>query len=143
MKLNIGILYGGKSVEHEISIITGLQVYKAIDKEKYNVELFYITKNNNIIISSDLVDIEKYKNNEFKNKQEVFLYQRNNEVYYQSIEKRNKKPKSIDCFIICVHGNNVENGIISSIMEFLNASYTCSNNLSSAIDISCSTLFPP
>ena len=67
VKQNIGILYGGKSVEHEISILTALQVYKAIDKTKYNVELFYLTKNNNIIISSDMLDIEKYKKNDFKN----------------------------------------------------------------------------
>ena len=33
MKKNIGILFGGISVEHEVSIITGLQIYENIDKE--------------------------------------------------------------------------------------------------------------
>ncbi|HNZ27949.1 MAG TPA: D-alanine--D-alanine ligase A, partial [Spirochaetota bacterium] len=39
MKKNIGIVFGGVSVEHEVSIITGLQIYENIDKEKYNVSL--------------------------------------------------------------------------------------------------------
>lgn len=133
LKLNIGILYGGKSVEHEVSILTALQVYKAIDKEKYKVELFYITKNNEIIISSDLVNIEKYKTKEFKNKAEIFFYQKNNNLYYSEIGKKIKKPKMIDSFVVCVHGNNVEAGIISSILDFYNAAYTCSENTESGI----------
>ena len=36
-KLNIGLIIGGKSVEHDISILSGLQAYHAIDKEKYNL----------------------------------------------------------------------------------------------------------
>ena len=133
LKLNIGILYGGKSVEHEVSILTALQVYKAIDKEKYKVELFYITKNNEIIISSDLVNIEKYKTKEFKNKAEIFFYQKNNNLYYSEIGKKIKKTKMIDSFVVCVHGNNVEAGIISSILDFYNAAYTCSENTESGI----------
>lgn len=133
MKLNIGILYGGKSVEHEVSILTALQVFKSIDKSKYNVELFYISKNNEIIISSDLINIENYKSNIFKNKAEIFFYQKNNIVYYSEIGKRIKRPKYIDAFIVCVHGNNVENGIVSSILEFNNAAYTCSDNTESGI----------
>lgn len=133
MKLNIGIIYGGKSVEHEVSILTALQVYKAMDKEKYNVELFYITKNNQIIISSDLVNVECYKIKEFRNKAEIFFYQKNDDVYYRLLNKRTKREKKIDAFIVCVHGNNVENGIVSALLEFNNAAYTCSDNTESGI----------
>lgn len=44
MKKSVGILIGGKSVEHEVSIITGLQVLDNIDKEKYEPVIVYIQK---------------------------------------------------------------------------------------------------
>ena len=40
MKISVGLFFGGQSVEHEVSVITGLQAYYAFDKEKYNVEKF-------------------------------------------------------------------------------------------------------
>ena len=86
MKIKVGVFFGGKSVEHEVSILTALQVYKAIDKSKYSIELFYITKNNEIIISSDLINIENYKLNTFKNKAEIFFYQKNDIVYFDTAD---------------------------------------------------------
>ena len=46
-KLNIGILCGGKSAEHEVSLQSAKNVYEAIDREKYNPFLIGITKNGN------------------------------------------------------------------------------------------------
>ncbi len=37
MKINVGVVFGGKSTEHEISIISALTAIKHVDKEKYNV----------------------------------------------------------------------------------------------------------
>ena len=44
MKIRVGLFFGGNSVEHEISVITGLQAAEYIDKEKYEVVPVYITK---------------------------------------------------------------------------------------------------
>src|SRR6266404_4774327 len=44
-KLNVLVLFGGVSTEHEVSVITGIQVLNALDKNKYNVIPLYITKN--------------------------------------------------------------------------------------------------
>ena len=49
----LGIIIGGRSVEHEISVISGLQAYFAVDKRKYNVKIFYLTKNNNLILTKN------------------------------------------------------------------------------------------
>ena len=46
MKIRVGLFFGGNSVEHEISVITGLQAAEYIDKEKYEVVPVYITKDN-------------------------------------------------------------------------------------------------
>jgi D-alanine-D-alanine ligase-like ATP-grasp enzyme len=44
MKLNIAVFFGGESVEHEVSIITGHQAIAALDPEKYNVIPVYVAK---------------------------------------------------------------------------------------------------
>ncbi len=44
MKTNIGVFFGGRSTEHEISVISASQAMHAIDREKYNVTPIYITK---------------------------------------------------------------------------------------------------
>ena len=44
-KPRVAVIFGGKSVEHEISIISALQGYNAIDTNKYDLIPLYITKN--------------------------------------------------------------------------------------------------
>lgn len=124
MKKIVGILYGGSSVEHDISIITALQVYQAIDKEKYMVEMFYITRKNKIIIGENFTDIATYKMQNFKNTEEIFIYQNEDKVFYQGIKRRTKHPKSIDVFLVCVHGAYVEDGTVAGVLSFNKAAYS-------------------
>ena len=44
MKLSIGVIFGGNSLEHELSILTAVQAMDNIDKERYEVVPIYITK---------------------------------------------------------------------------------------------------
>ena len=44
MKIQLGVLFGGNSTEHEIAIISAVQAMLALDREKYDVIPFYITK---------------------------------------------------------------------------------------------------
>ena len=44
MKTNIGVFFGGRSTEHEISIISANQAINAINRDKYNITPVYITK---------------------------------------------------------------------------------------------------
>ena len=53
MKTVIGVFFGGKSVEHEVSIISAMQVIENLDTEKYDVVPIYISKSLN---SSTLVN---------------------------------------------------------------------------------------
>ena len=47
MKTNIGVFFGGRSTEHEISVISASQAMHAIDRNRYNVTPIYITKEGN------------------------------------------------------------------------------------------------
>lgn len=62
MKIKLGVFFGGKSVEHEVSVITALQAIENIDKDKYDVIPIYISKENEMFVGNDIGNIEKYKN---------------------------------------------------------------------------------
>lgn len=50
MKIKLAVLFGGRSVEHEISVISAIQAIHAVDKDKYDVIPVYITKNNEMYV---------------------------------------------------------------------------------------------
>ena len=47
MKLKLGVIFGGATVEHEVSIITAVQAMENLDKEKYDIIPIYIDKERN------------------------------------------------------------------------------------------------
>ena len=61
MRIKVGVIFGGETVEHEVSIITAVQAMNAMDKEKYEVIPIYITKNREWYTGEMLRDIESYK----------------------------------------------------------------------------------
>ena len=58
MKIKIGVFFGGKSVEHEISIISAVQAMLSLDTEKYDVIPVYMTKDNKFYTGEQLKNIE-------------------------------------------------------------------------------------
>ncbi|MCC6138056.1 MAG: D-alanine--D-alanine ligase A, partial [Bdellovibrionaceae bacterium] len=52
-KLKVGIIFGGKSGEHEVSIVSATSIYKSLDKNKYEVFLIGIDKDGRWLIPSD------------------------------------------------------------------------------------------
>ena len=61
-KLTVGVFFGGKSTEHEVSVITGLQVLHNIDKQKYNVIPVYVSKEGHFFSGDNLFSAETFKN---------------------------------------------------------------------------------
>ena len=52
-KLHIGILFGGRSGEHEVSLMSARSVLEAIDREKYEIAMIGITKDGHWICGDD------------------------------------------------------------------------------------------
>lgn len=127
--INIGIIVGGKSVESEISLISGSQAYFNLDDEKYHKKIFYLDKNNQIYIVQNFKNINSFVKENLK---EVGLRNIYNQVYYYTFDKP-KKVYPIDVFIPVVHGYGVEDGTISGFLDIYNATYTSSSLISSAI----------
>lgn len=138
MKIKLGVFFGGKSVEHEVSIITAIQAIENINKEKYDVIPIYIAKNNKMYCGEFIGDIRQYKNIEslLNNSVQVTLAQRGEKVV---LLKCNKKlfEKSvydyIDIAFPIVHGTNVEDGTIQGYLKMFNLPYVGCDVISSAV----------
>lgn len=61
MKTILALLFGGRSTEHEISVITAMQAYKNLDKEKYEIIPIYQSKKGDFYTNSKFLDIQNYK----------------------------------------------------------------------------------
>lgn len=125
---NIIVLFGGKSAEHDISLITANLALNAIDEEKYNVYPILVDTENKWFYVKD------FKNNITKNikKEEIFLKLGENNLY---IKKGfiTKKFIKVDCALLCHHGLNGEDGTIQSVLKLCGIPYTSSGVLSSAV----------
>ena len=138
MKLNIAILFGGNSVEHEISIISALQAYANIDTEKYVPYPVYIAKDGTMWSGDGFFDIENYKNIPALKKKghKVSLFRDERNVFLRTISgKRIFKQKQIriDAAFPIVHGLNVEDGTIEGYLHMLDLPYVGCDILSSAL----------
>lgn len=138
MKIKLAVLFGGKSVEHEISIISAIQAIQSMNTEKYDVIPIYITKNNEMYVGEAIGDIEAYKNIPalLDKSQRVVLMcdgNRTNIMKYPFRAFKNNVYGYIDVAFPIVHGTNVEDGALQGYLQTLNLPYVGCDVLSSAV----------
>jgi|AntRauTorcE11897_2_1112592.scaffolds.fasta_scaffold00001_270 D-alanine-D-alanine ligase len=135
MKINLAVIFGGKSSEHDISIITALQALKALDKDVYNIIPIYISKKGNWFSGKGLFDISTFSEFDKKNKNiyAVSLTSGSNYLYKKNIFNKYKKYKILDCVIIAMHGVNGEDGSLQGLMELCNIPYSSSGVVGSSL----------
>jgi D-alanine-D-alanine ligase len=128
MKISVGVLFGGNSVEHEVSVISASQAMHALNKDKYNVVPIYITKDCKFYTGDALLDIKKYKDIPalLAECDEVVLKKGNNNAELVKVKSGifGKKVVAVcDMFIPVVHGTNVEDGTLQGYLEMLGVPY--------------------
>ncbi len=128
MKLNVGVFFGGESVEHEVSVISGHQAMAALDPEKYNVIPVYVAKNRKLYVSDLLNDISNFRDlNALVSKcTQVMLANVDNQVQILPVKHTMFGPKNlgtIDVAIPVMHGTNGEDGTIQGFFEMLKVPY--------------------
>ena len=136
MKTVIGVFFGGKSVEHEVSIISALQVVENLDKEKYNIIPIYISKDNKFYSSEFLSDINRYKDLDeiVRLSDEVYFTHENGSLLVNKKDGIFKKVLfKIDIVFPVVHGLNVEDGTLEGFLEMYNIPYVGCDVCSSAV----------
>ncbi len=140
MKIKVGLFIGGNSVEHEISVITGLQAAEYIDKEKYEIIPIYITKDNRFFTGEAVGKIESYRNipSLLKNATEVLLAK----GAHGTVELIRREPKlfginnivaTFDIALPAVHGTNCEDGTLQGLLTLLDVPYAGCDVYASAL----------
>lgn len=136
MKLNIGVLFGGNSVEHEVSVISASQAIAAIDKERYHVIPLYLTKDHRLFSGDALLDVKNFKNmNSLLNKcKQVSIVKLQQRFYIQPIKGTIfTKPNEVDIIIPVVHGTHCEDGSIQGYLETIGIPYSGSDVISAGL----------
>ncbi len=137
MKTTIGVFFGGRSTEHEISVISASQAMHAINAEKYEVVPIYISKQGKWYTGNALLDIQNYRNiPELLAKVDEVYMEPSFGDYNLYKKKRNlfgsNVIKHLDVIIPVLHGSNGEDGIFEGLLETIGIPYAGCNTLSSA-----------
>lgn len=137
MKTNVAVFFGGRSVEHEISVISASQAMHAMNRDKYNVIPVYISKQGKWYTGDALFDVANYRdmNALIAKCDEVFmrpefgdynLYRAKTKLFGSNIYT------TLDVVIPVLHGTNGEDGIFEGVLETIGIPYAGCNTVSSA-----------
>lgn len=140
---NIAVLFGSRACEHEVSIISALQLIKAVDTTKYQVTPVYISKTGDWYVGEKLLEIQSYVDFDpivsKLHKVELDLHPGSGALLYWEEAKgifkkaERKVYRNIDCVIPVLHGMNGEDGTIQGLLELASIPYTSSSVASCAI----------
>ncbi len=136
MKTVVGVFFGGKSVEHEVSIISASQVINVLNKEKYDVIPIYISKNNKFFYSEKMSDVTYFKDLENVQKESTelyFVYKNSKMIAYNVNSMLKKEVFKLDICFPVVHGLNVEDGTLQGFLEMYNIPYVGPDVSASAV----------
>lgn len=137
MKTNIGVFFGGRSTEHEISVISASQAMHAIDRDKYDVTPVYITKDGRWFTGDALFDVANYRDTKslLNSCRQVYMepeYGNYNLYLSKKPMFGNPVASHLDVAIPVLHGTNVEDGVFQGILESIGIPFAGCNVLASA-----------
>lgn len=131
-------MYGGKSVEHEVSVISGIQALMNIDTDKYETIPVYITKQNEFYVGDDIGKIEAYKDIDglLSRSQKVVWVNEGDKVVLSPYPKKmfgGMKDIEVDVAFPVVHGTNEEDGTLVGFLKTLGVPFVGCDVTSAAV----------
>ena len=131
MKTRLGLVYGGKSAEHNVSLQTALAVTKALDTEKFDIHPIYITEKGEWVRGPQLTEpVSNVKMLQFEQTGQTFSPALLNRDMFPG--EADVKEDSIDVVFPLLHGPNGEDGTIQGMLELLNVPYVGNGVLASS-----------
>lgn len=137
MKTKIGVFFGGRSTEHEISVISANQAISAFNPDKYEIVPIYISKDGRWYTGRDLLTLSNYRDLQGLLKRAVEVYMK--PVYGDFNLYSAKKSlfgkdivATIDVALPVLHGTNVEDGRFEGVLETIGIPYAGCDTLASA-----------
>ncbi len=132
-QLNLAVVFGGKSSEHEVSIVTAFQVWSWINQQKFKCYLIYLDQQNNSFLCPLLQGDEPQK---FIKK--VLRQKINVNFVKGGIEFKQgllKKHVDLGAALLLTHGGSGENGELQGLLDFFDIPYTGSDVLGSGLSM--------
>ncbi|ASU33515.1 D-alanine--D-alanine ligase family protein [Mucilaginibacter xinganensis] len=138
MKIRIGVIFGGRSVEHEISVISAQQAISAFDKNSYDITPIYITKTGKWYTGDALLNVDNYKNTDSLLAQctEIYISPTFGDFTINAVQSsiwKSKEIAKIDIAFPIIHGTNCEDGSLQGLLELKGIPYVGCDVLSSAV----------
>jgi len=142
-KKNIGVIFGSRSCEHDISIISAVQFMGAIDKAKYNPVPIYIAYSGQWYTGEALSNIATYQHFDesragitpvsldLATRGELVAYEAAKGLFASGIKRQ--VIARIDCVCIIMHGMNGEDGTLQGLFEIADLPYTSTGVAGSAV----------
>lgn len=142
-KMQLGVVFGSRSCEHEVSIISALQMIKAADPDRYHIVPIYIGMSGDWYTGAPLLDIKTYQNFDpyHKDITRVWLDSSSGTGALMTLDPPRGLLKSekqrlvarLDCVIPVLHGMHGEDGTLQGLLEMYNIPYASSGVAASAV----------
>ena len=135
MKLRLGVIFGGVSVEHEVSIISAVQAMKHLNREKYEIIPIYIGKDKEWYTGNALKEIDIYSDIDLVKRYSKNVVLTTKKDKYVLLKKNGIKRivDYVDLILPIVHGTNVEDGTLQGYLDLIGIPYVGSNLYSAAV----------
>lgn len=129
-KIKLGLLYGGKSAEHQVSLQTALAAIKALNQDKFEIHPIYITEQGQWVrgerIEGEVTDVEALKMSSAENA--ISPLSLSTEIIPSAASEEN----AIDVIFPLLHGPNGEDGTVQGLLELMNIPYVGNGVLASS-----------
>jgi len=127
--MKIGVVFGGRSCEHDISIISGIMTINAAS-ERHEVVPIYIDGCGDWWTAKHMISVKVFADGLYKKKSKRVHLRPNCQWLFC---QKGKKVHKLDVVIICTHGKNGEDGCLAGLLEMSGIAYAGSGVLASAV----------
>jgi D-alanine-D-alanine ligase len=142
MKKKVAVLFGGVSVEHEVSVISGVQAFHALDRDRYDPIAVYVSKEGRWYVGDILADVANFRDMPalLRGCMEVAphpirgdwsLYPTQSSGWFQA----KRSPIAIDVYLPVFHGSFGEDGSVQGLLQIMDVPFTGCDVTGSAVSM--------
>ena len=139
-RTTVAVIFGGRSVEHDVSIVTGHQILKAFPAERYDIVPVYISRDGRWFTGEALAELDSFKDDDILNRDGVRTCLLPPDTRYHGLiieplagRFRKSEVRRIDVAFPALHGSHGEDGSIQGLFELADIPYIGCATLGSAV----------
>ena len=139
-RTTVAVFFGGRSVEHDVSIVTAQQIMRAFDREQYDVVPVYISRDGKWYTGEILRSIDTFKEDQITSQDGVIPTLLSPDIRHHGLilnplagRFQKSQVKRIDIAFPAIHGSHGEDGTIQGLFELADIPYVGCGTLASAL----------